>query len=95
MGFLDRQVDQRIITTQDGRKIYHPFPFCRGYIIPSEAELQKLRKRLKKYLIFYLIFLIPLTFIRLKYLLILLGPCVILGYTWDYFQFRHMDRNDW
>lgn len=48
MGFLDRiKVDGPFQTAKDGRMLYFPWPLGRGYIISSDAEFQRIQKKLK------------------------------------------------
>lgn len=99
MGLLDNLVDNYFVITKDGRKIYHPFPFCRGYIIPSEAVFRNMRKRLKNKIIFQLIFTQIGLFVGLsvgfKVLFFVLGPCIFLEFYWEYLHCRSWERNKW
>jgi hypothetical protein len=50
MGYFDAMVAGSFKTAQDGRKLYYPWgSYGRGYILPSEAEEQRLRRQLKTY----------------------------------------------
>lgn len=46
-NFLDRLLDQRFTTTEDGRDLFFPWGWMGGgYVIPSNREYQKLRRRM-------------------------------------------------
>lgn len=63
MGFLDDWLNKPFQTDQDGRRIYYAW-LRQEYIIPSEAEFQRIRKNLKiYYLISFLWFLGSLSLI--------------------------------
>ncbi len=101
MGFLDNLTRKALQTDQDGRYIYYPLPLSQGYIIPSEAEFQRITKNLKKYYLgSFLLFLVSLALIpvigkqadlRGGILVIYL---IILLEIWLYCLYRHLKQAD-
>lgn len=92
MGFLDSIADRHFKTSQDGRILYFPnWPFGRGYIVPSEAKFQRLRRQVN---ISY-----KCIFIYILLLGSLLGPGAFLfgiipWAIWNYIHCRDMERTD-
>jgi hypothetical protein len=104
MGNLDRAADTRFKTDQDGRKLYfHGYPLREAYIIPTEAEYQRLRQHVKAVDVGLMIW--PLILGSLLQLLNLLNVDVIaiiififlpvyLQAGWMVIQCRHLQRAD-
>ena len=52
MGFFDALVNSSFNTTEDGKHIFFPWGrIGRGYIVPSEKELKRLRNGVKAFTI--------------------------------------------
>jgi hypothetical protein len=101
MGFLDDSVNKAFQPDQDGRRLYYPWPLGRGYIVPSEAEFQRIRKSLKIfYVISFLWFLCLLPLIPVISSQGDLRGAILIVYfsmpfeIWLYFQCRHLKRAD-
>jgi len=52
MGYFDALTSSAFKTTQDGRRLFFPWGVCgRGYVIGSELDYERLRGRIKIFLI--------------------------------------------
>jgi hypothetical protein len=100
MGFFDKFIDAsgHFETAKDGRHLYFPFPFPfpmgRGYIISSEADYQRLRKKVKiSYVgaLIYLLLLFPVPSPRLELALFFGVICYAL---WSYGLCRYLERSE-
>ena len=98
MGFLDTLAGKSFMAAKDGRWIYFPWGYMGpGYIIPSEEDYQRLKKRVKVFFICYLFIMISFGFVILHWLrdtpeavLFLIIPARL----WFYSQVRHLERAD-
>ena len=83
----------------DGRRIYFPRgPLGRGYIIPSEAEFHRFRKKVKIFLVISFICLlatIPVVSSQADFRGFILWIYYFIPYDlWVYSQIRHLERAD-
>jgi hypothetical protein len=101
MRFLDDLVNKAFQPDQDGRRLYYPWPLGRGYIVPSEAEFQRIRKNLKIFCVIAFLWflgllpLIPVISSQGDLRGAILGVYFFMPFEiWLYFQCRHLKRAD-
>lgn len=93
MGFLDNQVRFKFKTAEDGRHVYFPWGvFGRGYIVPSEADRQRIGKQEKIGLACQMVGSLAILLLTGAPLAILL---LIHPYTiWQFSLYRHLERSE-
>jgi len=96
MGYFDALTSSSFKTTKDGRKLFFPWgTLGRGYLIPTEEEYEKLRRKVKVYFIISLPIIIILVN-RLNILgdLILLLVLTLPYLFWAYKQSRKLEPSN-
>jgi hypothetical protein len=96
MGYFDALTSSSFKTTDDGRRLFFPWgTLGRGYDIPSEEELERLRRHVKAYMVVSL----PLIIVAVTWKGFLGGvalmPVLIVPYVlWTQSQCRRLSRTD-
>ena len=96
MGYFDALTSSCFKTTEDGRRLFFPWgTLGRGYAVASEVEFQRLRQRVKAYLVISL----PLIIVAVIWKGFLGGtailPLLLVPYiVWVQSQCRHLESTD-
>ncbi len=95
MGYFDAISSGSFKTLPDGRHLFFPFGiFSRGYVIPTEAEYQRLRRHAK---IVTASVVLIIAVAMMQHLLWTIGVGVVLmiaGAAWAYLQTRSLQPSE-
>ena len=80
MGYFDALTSSYFKTAQDGRKHYFPWGIWgRGYVVPTEADYNRLQRKMKTALIIWLVVIVATASLR-HYMVALVAAALFIAF---------------